>query len=224
MLAIVFVLVEARRTTPLLPQAQLRILDKQVAWGAAFLLGAAMLSTMFFATQFMQQDLGFEPLQAGLGFIPFSAAMVLTSQFAARQVARTGPWKLIGVGAVLAAGATAALSTLDPDQGYAGLMLPALLVEGVGFGLLFVPVTMACLIGAAPREMGVVSGLTSTMQQLGGAVGVAALVSLSADDTAAVHRADAGTGFTIIAGLVTVVAVAAWTLVAVRARAVSGRP
>ena len=73
-LGVGFVLVEARRATPLLPKAQLRILDKQVAWGAVFILGAAMLSTMFFATQFMQHDLGLEPLQAGLGFIPFSVA------------------------------------------------------------------------------------------------------------------------------------------------------
>ena len=119
-LAIVFVLVEARRTTPLLPKAQLRILDKQVAWGAAFLLGAAMLSTMFFATQFMQQDLGFEPLQAGLGFIPFSAAMVVTSQFAARRVARTGPWKLIGVGAVLAASCDGGAVHPGPRPGLRG--------------------------------------------------------------------------------------------------------
>lgn len=223
-LAIAFVLLEARRATPLLPKAQLRILDKQVAWGAAFLVGAAMLSTMFFATQFMQQDLGFEPLQAGLGFIPFSVAIVITSQFTARLLARTGPWRLIGLGAVLAAAAAAALGTVDVDQGYAGLMLPALAAEGIGFGLIFVPVTMACLTGAAPREMGVVSGLTSTMQQLGGAVGVAALVSLSAEHAAALHRADAGTGFTIVAVLLAGVAVAAWALVASRSRSTPGRP
>jgi EmrB/QacA subfamily drug resistance transporter len=221
-LAIAFVLVEVRRASPLLPKAQVRILDKQVAWGAAFLLGAAMLSTMFFATQFMQQDLGFEPLRAGLGFIPFSVAMVITSQFAARRLARSGPWGLIGIGAVLAAAAAATLSTVHVDQGYAELMLPALAAEGIGFGLLFVPVTMACIMGAAPREMGVVSGLTSTMQQLGGAVGVAALVSLSAHDAAAVRRADAGTGFTIITGLLAVVAVAAWALVGARSRSAPG--
>lgn len=219
-----FVLLEARRATPLLPTAQLRIRDKQVAWGAMFLLGAGMLSTLFFATQFMQHDLGFEPLRAGLGFVPFSVGMVIASQLAARLLARTGPWQLIGIGATVAAAAAGMLSTVDAGQGYAELMLPAIALEGVGFGLVFVPVAMTCLRGVAPHEAGVVSGLTSTMQQLGGAVGVAVLVSLSTDGAAGVHHPDAGTGFLVVAGLLALVAMAATTLIAVRSRAPHATP
>ncbi|WP_148616447.1 MFS transporter [Nocardioides rubriscoriae] len=218
LLAVVFAVVETRSTTPLLPREQLRIRDKQVAWASTLFLGAGMLSTLFLATQFMQLDLGFRPLQAGLGFIPFSAAMVVTSQVAARILARIGPWRLIGTGAALAAGAAAAMSALDAGQGYTSLMLPALAVEGVGFGLVFVPVTVTCIMGAAPQEAGVVSGLTSTMQQLGGAVGVAAIVSLSTSGSAATHHPDTGTGFAVVAGLLAVVAVAAGALLAVRER------
>jgi hypothetical protein len=82
---------------------------------------------------------------------------------------------------------------------------------------------MTCIIQVAPQEAGVVSGLTSTMQQLGGGVGVAALVSLSTDSSAAVRGPDTGTGFVIIAGLLLVVAVAAATRLAATSRASSLR-
>jgi sugar phosphate permease len=139
--------------------------------------------------------------------------MILGSQVAARRIGRTGAWPLIAGGASLSAAGAALLSTTDPTDTYAAGILPALVLSGLGFGLMFVSVVIVAMKGAQPQEAGVISGLTSTMQQVGGAVGVAVLISVATTGHGADTSLDPRTGFIVLAtglGLTVLTAITMW--------------
>lgn len=194
-----FAALEARRSLPLLPRTHLRDVDKVVAWAVVFVLGAGMLSTLFFTTHVLQNDRNYSPFRAGISFVPTNVSMIIGSQIAARLIARTGAWRLIAVGAFLSGVGAALLSTADAANSYAAGMLPALVLSGLGFGLTFVSVVILAMKGAQPQEAGVISGLTSTMQQVGGAVGLAVLISVATTGQGSTSSLDPRIGFLILA-------------------------
>ena len=208
-----FAALETRRSVPLLPRAHLTDVSKLVAWAVMFVVGAGMLSTLFLTTHLLQSDRGFGPLEAGISFVPTNLSMILGSQVAARRIGRTGAWPLIGGGASLSAAGAALLSTTEPTDPYAAGILPALVLSGLGFGLMFVSVVIVAMKGAQPQEAGVISGLTSTMQQVGGAVGVAVLISVATTGHGADTSLDPRTGFIVLAtglGLTVLTAITMW--------------
>jgi hypothetical protein len=97
---------------------------------------------------------------------------------------KVGPRGLITLGMLLAASAMVWLSRLTPDSGYAGHVLPALLILGVGFGNIIAPGIASATHGVTSRDSGVASAMVNTMQQVGGSVGTAVLSSIVAGATA----------------------------------------
>jgi EmrB/QacA subfamily drug resistance transporter len=184
-----FILIESRSSQPITPLWLLRDRSRAASYGARLLLVAGMFGSFFFLTQFVQDVLGFSPLQAGLAFVPMTAALFATSRLAPRLVARFGPKPLMLGGLLPVVAGMAWLGQLTTGTAYApGVLIPMLLL-GIGMGVVFVPLTMASLTGVPPQESGAAASMVNVMQQVGGALGLAILVTIygTASRAAASH-------------------------------------
>jgi EmrB/QacA subfamily drug resistance transporter len=188
-LLVAFVLTELRAEEPITP---LRLLTNPSRTGANVargLLFAGMFGMFFFLTQFLQDVLGYSPLQTGFAFLPIPLTVFASSQLASRVLVHRLNGKflmLLGVG--LSTLGLLLSSQLSATSSYATI-LGCLVLFGTGNGLSFVTLTTAALAGVAPEDAGAASGLVNVMQQLGGTLGVAVLVTVfgSATKHAAAH-------------------------------------
>jgi EmrB/QacA subfamily drug resistance transporter len=173
-----FVLVETRSSQPITPLWLLRDRSRAASYVARLLLVAGMFGSFFFLTQFVQEVLGFGPLKAGLSFVPMTAALFGTSRLAPRLVARFGPKPLMIVGLLPVVAGMTWLGQLTTGTSYfPGVLIPMLLL-GIGMGVVFVPLTMASLAAIPPRDSGAGASMVNVMQQVGGALGLAILVTI----------------------------------------------
>ncbi|GEK80825.1 MFS transporter [Agrococcus baldri] len=179
LLLVVLVVTESRVTQPIMPLHLFSSRLRSGAYAARFLYLGSMIGFFFFLTQYMQGELGFSPLEAGIGFLPmtivnFAVAMALPP--IARRIGETIPL-VVGVAATLA-GMTW-LSVLDPAAGYLwGIGAPMVLI-GIGQGLAFGPLTSAGVAGTSAADAGAASGLVNTFHQLGMALGLGILVAVA---------------------------------------------
>jgi predicted MFS family arabinose efflux permease len=180
-LLVAFVLLQARGEHPLLPLRVVLDRDRGASFGAMAIAGSGSFGVFLFLTYYLQRTLGFSPIATGLAFLPMMAAVVASATLiSTRILPRTGPRPLVPTGMVLAAGSMLALTQVGVHTGYASHVLPALIVLGVGMGMIFAP-SMATATGAVdPEDAGVASALVNTMQQVGGSIGVALLSTFSA--------------------------------------------
>ena len=173
-----FVRIETRKTEPITPLWLLRHRSRCASYIARLLLVAGMFGSFFFLTQFVQEVLGFGPLTAGLSFLPMTAALFGTSRLAPRLVASFGPRPLMIAGLLPVIASMAWLGQLTSGTSYfPGVLVPMLLLGG-GMGLVFVPLTMASLAGVPPQHSGAAASMVNVMQQVGGALGLAILVTI----------------------------------------------
>ena len=176
-----FVIIERRVTNPLLPMRV--VLDR--ARGGSFLAvgmaGITMFGTFLFLTYYLQQTLGFSPIQTGLAFLPMVATiMVVATTASTKLLYRTGPRPLVPTGMVLAAGGMLFLTGISVDSTYVANVLPGLVLLGAGFGLVMAPSMATATQGVRPADAGIASAMVNTAQQIGGSVGTALLSTLSA--------------------------------------------
>jgi MFS family permease len=137
-----------------------------------------MTGMFFFLTQFMQDVLGYGPLQTGLGFLPVTLALFTASQASARVlVERFGERTVLLVGVSLSFLSMVWLTQLSETSGYLSVLGPLVLL-GLGNGSAFVPLTSAGLHAVEPRLAGAASGLVNVSQQVGASVGLAVLVTI----------------------------------------------
>ncbi|MCO5969878.1 MFS transporter [Actinoallomurus soli] len=173
-----FVAVETRAEQPIIP---LRLLADGARAGSylnMLLLAAAMFGMFFFIVQFLQNILGFSPLKAGVAFLPMSGLLFVMARITPRLVPRVGPRRLLLVGLPLIAVGMVWFTRLSAHSGYASGVLGPMLFFGLGAGLVFLPITATVLAGVRPEDSGAASGTLQTTQQVGGALGMAVLVSV----------------------------------------------
>jgi EmrB/QacA subfamily drug resistance transporter len=179
-LLIGFVLVEQRTSHPLLP---LRIITDRTRGGSYVSLGIsgiAIFGTFLFLTYYLQQVKGESPLTTGLLFLPMIAAILITSNLASIVgLPRFGPRDLIAAGMLLGAGGMAWLTQVTVTSSYSAAVLPALIILGLGFGLIFAPAINTATFGVARQDSGVASALVNAMQQVGGSIGTSALSTVA---------------------------------------------
>ena len=180
-----FVVIERRVAHPLLP---LRVVADRTRGGSYLAIGIsgiALFAVFLFLTYFLQTTKGFSPIESGLAFLPMTAAIVITAALVnTRFLPRIGPRPLLVLGMSLGAIAMVWLAQLEPDSGYAGHVLPGLLVLGVGMGNIFAPAIATATYGVELRDTGVASAMVNTMQQVGGSIGTALLSSIFASAAA----------------------------------------
>ncbi|GAA1937642.1 MFS transporter [Kitasatospora viridis] len=172
-----FVAVEARTAHPLVP---LRLLADRTRGGsylALLLVAAAMFGMFYFVTQYLQTALGYSALRTGFAFLPFAVAMFAGATAVPRIMARLGATGVLVAGSLLVGGGLLWLTPIGLHTGYLSGVFGPMVVFGVGGGFVFVPLSMGILGGVPPEYAGAASGLLQAMQQIGGAVGTAVLVT-----------------------------------------------
>ncbi|MGY1651102.1 MFS transporter [Geodermatophilus sp. SYSU D01119] len=207
---LLFLAVERRVPDPVVPLSVLRVRPVSVANGLAALTGGVLPAMMFFLVLYLQQVQGMDPLTAGLALAPSAVGIALGAQAAPRLLAPLGARGVFLLGTLLSAGALAWLAALEVDSSYAGGVLVPLVLAMAGLGLAGLPLTVTATSGLGADRAGLASGLLTTAKQVGGAVGLAALVALATSRTAAAG-ADAAAltdGFTagLLAGAVLLLA------------------
>lgn len=180
-LLILFLAIEARSRHALLPFRILADRTRAVSFVVMLIVGSAMFAMFFFLGLYIQQVLGYSPLKAGLAFLPFSAGIIVAAQVASTLVAKVDPRWISGTGAVLASGALLGFAQLDYDSTYLGGLLPWILVMSFGLGLVFIPMTLTAVSRVNPADSGVGSAVLNTVQQVGGALGLAVLGTIAAN-------------------------------------------
>jgi len=186
---------QATARTPLLP---LRALASRNVIGAnlaqLLIIGAAM-GFQVISTLYLQRALGFGPAAAGLSFAPTAAAIAVVSLgLSARLTARFGARRLLLAGLVMITVALALLTQVPAHASYGTRLLPLFVLFGLGGGLTLPAVTALGMAGATDADAGAISGAFNTVQQVGAALGVAALTALAAARTGSGTSAQALTG------------------------------
>jgi EmrB/QacA subfamily drug resistance transporter len=174
-----FVWIERRQENPLVP---LRIFSNRslaASDGTMLLLSAALFGVFFFCTLYLQQVLGYNALKSGVAYLPLTLTAIGASGLASRVVDRFGPKPVLVGGLLVATVGFALFTRLQVDGDYAGRVLPAMVVVGIGLGMSFVPITIAATSGVAAEDSGLASGLLNTTQQVGGSLGLAVLSAVS---------------------------------------------
>ncbi|WP_069466044.1 MFS transporter [Actinacidiphila rubida] len=184
LLLVAFVLVEGRTAQPLMPLRLFRIRSVSAANTVLLATGAAMFSTWYFLSLYMQNVLGYSPVQAGLAFLPHTLCIVVGSKLAPRLMGLVDARLVSAAGGAMAAAGLAWQSHLGVHSGYvAAIALPGMLTM-LGAGMLMTPIAAAATSGVTMGEQGVVSGLLNTSRQLGGALGLTILATAAVDRTA----------------------------------------
>lgn len=206
-----FVTIERRVRNPLLPLRILANRTRATAFIAMMIVPAAMFAMFFFLSQFVQNVMGYTPLQAGLAFLPFPFAMVIGATISSKLMNRLDPRYLAGTGTLLAGvallnfnrlsvdasagqltakineqAANFAASATDPtivhlgaDISYWTSIFPFVALMAFGMSLTFIPLTLAAVHHVDEADSGIASGVLNTMQQVGGALGLATLATIA---------------------------------------------
>jgi EmrB/QacA subfamily drug resistance transporter len=183
-LLVAFVAWELRHPEPLMRFGILRIKTVSGANIAGFILNIVTLSTFLSLTLYMQQVLGFSPMETGLSYLAIALSAIVWSTVAAQLVTRIGVKRVLVVGMTLLAAGLAYFTQLSVGGSYLADLLPGFLMIGMGLGFSFVPISIAALAGVDSAEAGLASGLFNTSQQIGGALGIAALSTIATSRTA----------------------------------------
>jgi EmrB/QacA subfamily drug resistance transporter len=187
-LLVAFALVERRVKAPMLPGRILASRDRVASYAVMMLIPAAMFTMFFFLTLILQNVLGETPMRTGLMFLPFSVVIIAAAMVVSRLVQRFDPGRLSALGATIAAVAVYGFSRLPYDDrvgqvsvdiNYWTDVLPFIVLMPVGMSLVFIPMTMSVVHGVAPADSGIASGVLNTMQQVGGALGLATLSTIA---------------------------------------------
>lgn len=182
-LMILFLVIESRSRSPLVPLGFFRRRTPTGANIIGFGLGTMVFGMFFLLSLYMQQVLGFSALKTGVGYLAVALTAIVASGAAQALVTRVGVRPILALGMGLIGGGLIYFTQISPDGSYVGGLLPGFLLVGVGLGFAFVPVSIAALSGIPPREAGLASGLINTSQQIGGALGVAVLTTVSTTRT-----------------------------------------
>ncbi|MGH9302838.1 MAG: MFS transporter, partial [Acidimicrobiales bacterium] len=177
-----FPVLELRAKAPLVP---LRAFSGQLRRANIIVLvfSAALFPMWYVTSLYLQQVLGLSPLDAGLAFLPMALVIMFGARRAGSAVNRFGVRSVLGAGLLLMAGGLLLFARIGSSGSAVGfVILPGVLVAlGIGFSI--VPSTIAAVQGVAPEQGGLASGFVNTSRQVGGALGIAILISLATSYT-----------------------------------------
>ena len=178
LLIVAFVRIETGAEEPILPLRLLRHPTRMSANVSRGLASAGSFALLFFLTQFLQEIQHYSPLRTGFAFLPIPVSVLLSSQFTIRVLVGRVPGRILMMAGTALAGSGLVLASFIS----AGTPYPQVAVSlamfGTGLGLAFISMTTAGLADVAPADAGAASGLINVTQQLGGALGLAVLVTV----------------------------------------------
>ncbi len=210
-LGAVFVLLESRLQNPLMPMRILGIRSLMGASGARALLFTGLFVNFFVGALYLQHGRGYSAFETGLAFLPTTLTIgVMSSGIAARLMARIGPRNLLMAGLASIITALTILSSAGPAAGYAPVLLAAYVLLGAGAGSSFLPLLTISMSEVPLADAGLGSGFSNVVMQVGGALGLASITSIStshAQGYAAFQMAYVLAAICVAASLVVVAAV-----------------
>ncbi|HEV2250880.1 MAG TPA: MFS transporter [Candidatus Limnocylindria bacterium] len=176
-----FVAIERRARAPIVPLRIFRSPAISISQVVIVAMMVAFFGWFFFSPLYMQRVLGFDALQTGLGFLPAMLVFAAMSLgISAKIVGRSGPKPALLAGMSLAVVGLGLLARTPVAGSYAVDLAPAMFLIAIGGGLGFLPLILIATSEARPEDSGLVSGLVSTSQMVGGAIGLAVLVTIAA--------------------------------------------
>ena len=195
-----FVLWELRAKDPLVPFSIFRLQTLTAANVVGFILGTAMFAMFLMLTLYMQQVLGYSPLQTGVGYLAVAGTAIIWANVAAAAVNRVGVKPALVFGMSLMTVGLLYFTQVSVGGSYWTDLFPGFLIIGMGLPFAFVPVTIAAVAGTKPGEAGLASGLINTSQQIGGAVGIAILSTIAVSTTSDEVASGTQTAFALTDG------------------------
>jgi EmrB/QacA subfamily drug resistance transporter len=174
---------EARAKEPLMPFSIFRIRTVAAANISGLILGTVTFSMFLMLTLYMQQVLTYSPLKTGVAYLAVAGTAIIWSTVAAQLVNRVGVKPVIAAGMAFLTVGLLYFTQVSVGGSYLGDLLPGFLLIAVGLGFSFVPISIAALAGVRSEEAGLASGLFNTSQQIGGALGIAALSAIATSTT-----------------------------------------
>ena len=175
-----FVANERRAEQPITPLRLFASRERVGAYVARIFVVGAMYSTFFFLTQYLQGVQGYGALEAGCAFLPMTLSVFAMVRVVPRVAPRIGEVRVLAGGLTIALVGMLWLGQLSPGADYLTQMAAPLVLLGVGMGSALTPLTTAGMAGVADADAGAASGLINVAQQLGGTLGVGALVTVFA--------------------------------------------
>jgi EmrB/QacA subfamily drug resistance transporter len=176
----VFAGIERRSDHALLPLNIVLDRNRGGSYLSVLISGAGLFGVFLFLTYYLQKTLLYSPVVTGLAFLPMVGMIIIGSTISnAVLLPRFGPKPLVPTGMLLAALGMVILAQLGVHSTYAGHILPALLVIGLGLGLIFAPSINTATLGVSKEEAGVASATVNSCQQVGGSIGTAFLNTIA---------------------------------------------
>jgi EmrB/QacA subfamily drug resistance transporter len=177
-----FVLLERHQRTPMLELALFKNRTFSGANGSMLFVGLAMFGTFFYVSLYMQNVLGYSPVEAGASFLPMTLLIILIAPRAGALTDRVGSRWLVGFGMALLAVMLFYYSQLGANESFWAI-LPGLLIGGVGMGSTMTPVTAAAMSAVAVDKAGIGSAVLNSSRQVGGSLGIAVMGAIVASGT-----------------------------------------
>jgi EmrB/QacA subfamily drug resistance transporter len=183
-LLIAFFLIEARSPQALLPLRIITNRTRAVSFFVMLVVGAAIFAMFLFLSLYIQQVMGYSPLKSGFAFLPFTFGIVAAAQVASALIDRIDPRWIAGAGGAMSMVAMWGYGRLEVDSTYLTGLLPWIVIQAIGMGLIFVTLTLTAVSGIDQADSGVGSAVLNTVQQVGGAIGIALLGTIYANGIA----------------------------------------
>jgi len=181
LLLVAFFVIEARTPHALLPLRIVTDRTRAVSFVVMLIVGAAIFAMFLFLSLFIQDVMGYSPLRSGVAFLPFTVGIVVSAQVASALASRLDPRWIAGAGGLLSVVAMWGYGRLAADTTYASGLMPWIIVQSIGMGLIFVPLTLTAVSRVDQSDSGVGSAVLNTVQQVGGAIGIAVLGTVFAN-------------------------------------------
>jgi MFS family permease len=197
-LIVAFFVVESVSKAPLLP---LRIFRLRTLTGSnlsALITTGAIFSMFFLLTLYMQQVLHYSAIKTGVAYVGLTLTTIALSAVSQGLVTKFGVRPILPIGLVLLTVSLVLFAQLPVHGHYFRNLFPAFIISGLGLALVFVPMSIGALTGVRPEDAGIASGLISTSQQIGGAIGVAAATTIATTFTK--HYVHSHSGSTVFSG------------------------
>jgi predicted MFS family arabinose efflux permease len=180
----IFVFIQARSAQPLMPLRLFRDRNRTGSYLGMLLLAFGPMGTFYLLTLYMQHVLAYSPLQTGLAWLPFGIGIVISAGITTKLVTKFAPRAIASAGMLISAAAVLWLSRIGHDASYATHVMPAIFLVAFGFGTGFIPLTLTAVTGVEARDAGIASALLNAAQQIGVALGLAVLSTVSVTLTA----------------------------------------
>ncbi|MGA7835148.1 MAG: MFS transporter [Acidimicrobiales bacterium] len=181
-LLVAFGLIERRSREPLMPLSIFANRNRTASFAMMLCIGIALFSLFYFLTLYLQNILGWSAIRTGVGFLPMTMGIIVAAGITSRLVTKIGIRAPLIIGPAAAVAGMLWITRLTVTSTYVDIVGPLILIA-LGLGFAFVPLTLTAVSGVRADEAGLASALLNTMQQIGGAIGLAVLATVAIDAT-----------------------------------------